>query len=359
MRNFRCNSCDNVVYFRNIKCLSCDHALGFDPLAMQVVAVEQADDGSHKICGDKSARSVAFCSNRTYGVCNWLAEPDATDGLCIACQLNRTIPNLDEPGNILAWQKLEQAKKRLIYSFLRFGLPLDMSKLGKDAMAFDFISAASTGHLDGVITIDIRETDAVQLARQKEQFNEPYRALLGHLRHESGHYYWNVLIENSPYIDEFRALFGDERADYGECLKRHHANGPPDDWQNTFVTAYATMHPWEDWAETWAHYLHIVDAIDTAESEGMEPRAKGLNFGALWPFRSYDLYRDGTFFQLMERWFPLTLAINSLARSLGQEDFYPFIIPPAAHQKLEFIHRVIREQAPVLAKNEALATAQT
>lgn len=358
MRNFRCNSCDNVVYFRNIKCLSCESQLGFDPETMRLLAVEPTDDGGHVICGDKSGRRVSFCGNRTHGVCNWLTTPNTTGDLCMACQLNRTIPNLDEPGNILAWQKLEQAKKRLVYSLLRFGLPLDFSKFGKDAMAFDFISSAQTGHLDGVITVDIRETDAVQMARQKEQFKEPYRALLGHLRHESGHYYWSALIENSIYIDEFRALFGDERADYGESLKRHHEHGPPTDWQDTFVTAYATMHAWEDWAETWAHYLHIVDAVDTAESEGMEPRAKGLNFGALWPFRSYDIYRDGTFYQLMDRWFPLTLAINSLARSLGQDDFYPFIIPPAAQQKLEFIHRVIREQAQALAKMQPLAAVQ-
>ena len=189
---------------------------------------------------------------------------------------------------------------------------------------------ATTGHLDGVITIDVMEADAVERERQRLQFGEPYRSLLGHLRHESGHFYWKVLVAEAGKQDAFRALFGDERKDYGAALARHHAEGPPPDWSANHVSAYASSHPWEDWAETWAHYLHMVSAVDTAEAEGMEPRASGLIFGAAWPFKSYDVYREETFDALIERWIPLSIALNNMSRGMGHDDFYPFVIPAPA-----------------------------
>lgn len=348
MKSFRCSNCANRVYFENVKCLRCDHALGFHAGRCEMVALEPAKQAFRRVSGSLLGKVIAeplfYCANHAHGVCNWLVPEGDGSGLCVACDLNRTIPNLNEGGNLQAWRELERAKKRLVYSLLRFGLPVVAGK-GDKRLVFDFIRDATTGHLNGVITIDILEADAVERERQRQYFDEPYRSLLGHLRHESGHFYWMVLVEAADEIGEFRDLFGDERQDYGAAIARHHAEGAPVEWQSSHVSAYASSHPWEDWAETWAHYLHLVDCVDTAENEGMEPRAAGLLYGALWPFKAYDVYRDETFDALMERWIPLTLALNAMNRSMGHADFYPFVVPAAAYDKLAFVHRVIRSWA--------------
>lgn len=347
MKNYACSKCGNKVYFENVKCIRCKSPLGFDDerLATVALAPEGAADAQgfelFKVVGGSGAL-VRYCANAAQGACNWLTTAGEGNGLCTACDLNRTIPNLSEAGGLHAWRELETAKKRLVYSLKRFGLPLDAASQGLGKLTFDFVRDATTGHLDGVITIDISETDAVERERQRQLFGEPYRALLGHLRHESGHFYWQLLIERGGRLDEFRALFGDERDDYGSALNRHHSNGPPSDWGAQYVSSYASMHPWEDWAETWAHYLHIVAAVDTAEAEGMEPRASGLIFGSIWPFRKSDIYRDLDFHALMDRWIPLSTALNSMSRCMGHADFYPFVIPAAGFDKLAFVHEAIR-----------------
>jgi hypothetical protein len=345
MKNYRCTHCANRVYFENAKCVKCAHVLGFDTATLQLVALAPvgASGGLYQKVGKGQSGRMRYCGNTVHGVCNWLIEESDPNGLCRACDLNRTIPNLAENGSLNAWRALERAKKRLIYSLIRFNLPFEGSASTKGPLTFDFVRNARTGHLDGVVTIDIMEADAVERERQRQQFQEPYRALLGHLRHESGHFYWMVLVEAAGKLAEFRALFGDERQDYAGALARHHQNGPPGDWQARHVSAYASSHPWEDWAETWAHYLHMVDALDTAEAEGMEPRAAGFAFGSVWPFKVYDVYCEETFLALMERWVPLTIALNSLSRSMGHDDFYPFVISASAYDKLEFVHRMIRD----------------
>ncbi len=346
MKNYACSKCGNKVYFENVQCVKCSAELGFDPDRLAVIALEPLAEpaGSYHAVGQEGS-ALRYCANSAHAACNWLTPADAGDGFCRACDLNRTIPDLSVNGNLTAWQELERAKKRLVYDLLRFGLPLDTTATGGERLAFDFLVDATTGHLDGVITINVLEADAVERERQRLQFSEPYRSLLGHLRHESGHFYWNVLIAAAGLLDAFRTLFGDEREDYGAALARHHAEGPPPDWSERHVSAYASAHPWEDWAETWAHYLHIVSSIDTAQAEGMEPRASGLIFGAAWPFRAYDVYREETFGALMERWIPLTIALNNMSRGMGHNDFYPFVIPAAAYDKLAFVHRAIRDYA--------------
>lgn len=344
MKKLSCSSCSNTVYFENVKCMQCGADLAFDPHLMSIVALTPVADGSGRIRRIGSGRDepVRRCANAAHAACNWLTSDDDPSGLCKACDLNRLIPNLGEPGSLVAWQQLERAKKQLVYSLFRFGLPLDASDLGKGRLTFDFVRDATTGHLDGVVTIDVMEADAVERERQRQHFDEPYRTLLGHLRHESGHFYWGVTVEAAGHLDEFRAIFGDERADYMAALGRHHANGPPPDWQSRHVSAYASAHPLEDWAETWAHYLHMVEALDTAEATGMEPRAAGLSFGAIWPFQTSDIYREETFQALMERWIPLSIALNSMNRCMGHNDFYPFVVPAPGYEKLGFVHRVIR-----------------
>lgn len=346
MKNFNCTKCGNKVYFENVLCLTCGSELGFDatPLAMKALVPEE-EAGLYAATG--GTERVRYCANSKYAACNWLTAADEPNGLCRACDLNRTIPNLGEAGSLEAWQELERAKKRLVYSLLRFGLPLDAASEGQGKLTFDFVRHAATGHLNGVITIDVLEADSVERERQRQLFGEPYRALLGHLRHESGHFYWKLLVEGAGRIDDFRGLFGDERVDYTAALQTHHAQGPQGDWQQHYVSSYASAHPWEDWAETWAHYLHIVDTVDTADAEGMEPRSVGLHFGAIWPFKRIDLYRDETFEALMSRWIPLSTALNSLSRCMGHTDFYPFVIPAPAYAKLNFVHDAIRRHLKV------------
>jgi hypothetical protein len=344
MKNFACTHCGNEVYFENIKCLRCHHALGFEPGLRAVVALRPAGRGSYRIAGeDRPGPSWAYCANHHYKVCNWMRPSGAAGSFCLACALNRTIPNLSESGNLAAWRELELAKKRLVYSLLRFGLPMDGTRFGKGRLAFNFLRNATTGHLDGTITIDVGEADAEQRERQRQLFNEPYRSLLGHLRHESGHFYWMLLIEAAGRQGVFRALFGDERSEYGKALARHHADGPPKSWDDRFVSAYASAHPWEDWAETWALYMHIVDAIDTASAEGEKLRAAGLVFSGVRTTDDRDAYTEEDFRTLLDRWIPLTLAMNSLSRSLGYSDFYPFVIPPPARAKLNMVHDLVRD----------------
>lgn len=344
MKTFACTHCDNSIHFKNVKCLRCNHALGFDPGPLAMVALRPLPGmpGVFVQLGANDNRRWRYCANKAHGVCNWLTLADDATGLCSACDLNRTIPNLSEPGNLEAWHDLERAKKRLVYSLCRFRLPLDARAQGKGRLTFDFARDTVTGHLDGVISVDIMEADAVERERNRQYFDEPYRTLLGHLRHESGHFYWMVLVEAAGKLEAFRALFGDERQDYRAAIARHHASGPPANWQDGHVSAYASAHPWEDFAETWAHYLHMVDALDTAEAEGVAPRSSGLSLASLWPFKRSDIYRDESFLSLMERWLPLTIALNSMTRSMGHSDFYPFVISVPVHSKLAFVHSVIR-----------------
>ncbi|MFN0219324.1 MAG: putative zinc-binding metallopeptidase [Hyphomicrobium sp.] len=343
MKSHKCSNCRTTIYFENSSCLKCGHALGFDAEALDMVALSKAPDGLFRRIGRAGDRTMRFCANAQHRVCNWLTPADDLNPFCRACDLNRTIPNLSEYGSLQAWRDLELAKKRLVYSLLRFGLPLDGGGSGIGPLTFDFVRNVMTGHLDGVITVNVLEADAVERERQRQIFDEPYRSLLGHLRHECGHYYWKLLVAHASRLEDFRQLFGDEQPDYMSALSRHYAEGAAPEWQMRHVSAYASCHPHEDWAETWAHYLHMVDAVDSAEAIGMEPRAAGFITGSIWPFKTYDVYRHETFDALMERWIPLTIAMNSLSRSMGHHDYYPFVIPKSAFQKLEFVHNAIRD----------------
>jgi len=335
VREFQCPVCGSGVYFESIRCLGCGSDLAFDDRSLAIVAMDRTAAGPrHRRPSGRSTLELPYCANQGLGVCNWLASCAEDNALCSACRLNRRIPDLSEPGNVHAWGDLECAKKRLIYAMLRFGLPSD-GRLTGAPLAFDFVHNAKTGHAGGVITVDVREADAVERERQRQVFQEPYRTLLGHLRHECGHYLWPALSGESDLLGAFRATFGDERTDYAAALAQHHALGPPPDWSLRFVSAYASAHPWEDWAETWAHYLHMVDVLDTAAAVGMEPPAVA---GAS---HARDPYREAAFERLIGHWIPLTLALNSLSRSIGHEDFYPFVISDVVRHKLAFVHRVI------------------
>jgi len=274
-----------------------------------------------------------LCDNSKLDACNWTVNADREGGHCRSCALNHTIPTLDKTENQDAWRMFERSKKRLVYSLIRFGLPFDAKSRARIPFRTSLLENAMTGHSEGHVTISVDETDSVERERQRQDLNEPYRTLLGHLRHESGHYYWELLINDTPkLLAKFREIFGDERADYDEALNRHYSDGPPQNWRESSISAYGSMHPWEDWAETWAHYFHMVDLIDTATNARFL-RSKRASLK--------NPYREQSFDVLFHAWVELTLALNELSRSMGHEDFYPFVLASPARDKLLFVHRTV------------------
>ena len=352
-RAFSC-ACGRPVFFRNSECLACHRPLGYDPERATVLALEPAA-GQWREAGTRRARRYARCANLdSAAACNWLldaAEAAGGQTLCRCCRLTRTVPDLTVPLAGEWWCRIEQAKRRLVSSLIGLKLPVEpRSEATPRGLAFDLLLPAAdgtpviTGHADGVITLDASEADDARREQRRNELHEPYRTLLGHLRHESGHYYWQRLVEPTAWIEPCRELFGDEREDYAAALQRHYTEGAPADWGQRFVSAYASAHPWEDWAETWAHYLHLVDTLDTARSFGLDGERVELNYERFLPGMlqdSGDPQADG-FLQLINSWMELTGVLNELSRSMGVADFYPFVLSVPAVRKLHLVHRVVQ-----------------
>ena len=349
MKLFECQQCGQRLYFENTHCERCGRALGYVPERELLSALEPLGNDVWGLLGHGTDETYRFCGNAVYAACNWLVPRDAPELFCLACRLNRTIPDLTDPQSLERWRRLELGKHQLVYGLLRLGLPVRAKQDDPlTGLAFDFLetydpgATPTTGHEDGVITIDAAEADPAEREQRRTRLHEPYRTITGHFRHEVGHYYWQ-LFADAGWVERFRVLFEDERQDYGQALERHYREGPPVNWRDTYVTAYASSHPWEDWAETWAHYLHIVDTMDTAYAFGIAPR----NWIGSHPCAAAELeddpYREADFDCLIEAWLPLTFAVNSLNRSMGQPDLYPFVLSPCALEKLRFVHDSIRE----------------
>jgi hypothetical protein len=343
MKLFQCQNCGQPLYFENIRCESCGLALGYLPECEAVTALKE--DAGQRIALAAPGQLYRYCANEPHGVCNWLVAADSTDPFCAACRHNRTIPDLTLPDNLAHWRMLEAAKHRLFYTLLKLRLPLRTKAEDPAGLAFDFLAdgAASvlTGHENGLITINLSEADDAERERRRHQMGEPYRTLLGHFRHEIAHYYWDRLVADSPSLDLFREVFGDERRDYGEALQEYYAKGAPADWPDHFVSAYASSHPWEDFAETWAHYFHMVDTLETAGAFGLVVKPKVSQSVAAKV--DYDPH-SGDMSRLIDAWLPLTFAVNSINRSMGLHDLYPFVLSPTAIAKLAFVHERVRAQ---------------
>jgi hypothetical protein len=350
---FSCSQCQQLLFFESVQCLGCGRSLAYLPDRGLVSALEPAQPGLWTALAPSAhGATYRLCRNHSeHAVCNWAVPSSDPIEFCRACRLNQMIPNLGSPGAREAWHRLEIAKRRLLYTLFALGLPVE-GKVdeGRPGLAFAFLADAPaadervfTGHSDGLVTINIAEADDPFRERMRVQMGEPYRTLLGHFRHEIGHYYWDKIVRPGRWLPRFRELFGDETADYAEAQARHYDNGPRPDWPDHFVSAYASMHPWEDWAETWAHYLHITDTLETARAYGLAvaPRpVTGPPLIAPVAVRRLDLH---AFDDLMNGWVPLTMALNSLNRSMGARDSYPFVLSTAAVTKLRFVHDVIED----------------
>ncbi|HET9104558.1 MAG TPA: putative zinc-binding metallopeptidase [Solirubrobacteraceae bacterium] len=336
MRSFACGHCGHLVFFENTRCLHCSTPLGFVADELEIVALE----------GERAER-LHRCANAGLARCNWMVcSPGA---LCRSCALTRTRPGDHDLAGLAAFAAGEQAKRRVVMQLLELRLP----GVEPGRLAFDLLSSnevpVTTGHADGVITIDLAESDDASREARRQELGEPYRTMIGHLRHELGHYFQPLIVAGDEAWAACRERFGDERADYGEAMDRHYENGAPADWPERYVSAYATMHPWEDWAETFAHYLHIRDTLETAAEYGVTvsgPRAVAPDT-SLRAAPSPDDDGAGTFAELLDDWLPLTYALNAVNRSMGLDDLYPFTLAQPVIDKLEFVHRRVRAAALV------------
>ncbi|MBW7970390.1 putative zinc-binding metallopeptidase [Bradyrhizobium sp. BR 10289] len=319
MREFLCPLCRHAVLFEHVACARCGHELIFDASHLKM---------------EERLSAPQPCWNREIIGCNWIAE--GPNGYCRSCRLTRTIPNLDSARNVMLWRRVEQAKRRLVYDLARLRLPL-VSPAGS-LLAFDIlsdeVSPILTGHLFGLITLNLAEADDVEREQRRVAFREPYRTLLGHFRHEIGHFYWDVLVHGTTLQAPFRLIFGDETDDYQAALRSYHGRVDRSYDRTGFISEYATSHPWEDWAETFAHFLHIVSALDSVAGLplSLDERARQT---------LTDPYLESDFEALLSLWAPLSRGINELNRSLGMSDAYPFDISPAVKGKLHLVHMAI------------------
>jgi hypothetical protein len=373
MKLFHCDQCGSALFFENVKCLHCESDLAFLPTRMALAAVEEVPDEPglwrrKKQGKAPSAHHFRLCQNYSeQQSCNFAVPQADPNPLCVSCRLTQILPDLSIQGNRERWFRTEAAKRRLFYTLARLGLVSNNPAGGeRDGPLFQFLAdlpgqQVMTGHMNGIITLNVAEADDDERVKRRLQMHEPYRTLLGHFRHESGHFYWDSLIRDAGRLEEFRAVFGDEQQDYGAALQAYYANGAPQDWEDSFVSAYATSHPWEDWAETWAHYLHMVDLLETASSYNTRLAVPGddseSDDAVINPFDAGLT----EFEKLVEQWVPLTLLVNSLNRSLGQDDAYPFALSPASLDKLRFVHDLIQGHhgEPAKARDPAPPVAET
>ncbi|AGX88024.1 zinc-binding metallopeptidase family protein [Candidatus Symbiobacter mobilis] len=349
MKRFHCD-CGNEIFFENRFCNVCNNSLGFVP--KQQLFINPFTQTGYR-----------FCSNYESLQCNWLIHESDSNPQCIACRLTRIVPNLNKENNWRRWEKLEVTKRRAFYTLLRLHLAIpdrillpqqpkngqsqngqshnaqSTSQLHSESLSllFDFLedqrsnpdSALDfvyTGHANGVVTINVAEADDSYRIATQQCMHEPYRTLLGHFRHELGHYYWSVVVKQDATLHAFRELFGDERADYAKTMQQFYTLGASGDWQNRYISAYASSHPLEDWAETWAHYLHISDTLETACSFGLLPSDEIM----------------GTFHRWLSAWMRFSVTFNALNRSMGMDDPYPFVIGDMVKRKLQFINCLVK-----------------
>ena len=350
----RCPHCRNFAFLDWQRCERCEGEIGYHPRSQQFIAID--DDGT--MVGDERWYK---CSNWGWG-CNWVVREGAGIGQCFSCRLTRNKP---DSADTIAMEKLAQtevSKRRLVLQLLQLGLPIEGWREREGGLGFDLLSSRSSGervtigHANGIITIDLAESLDDLRESLRVKLGEPYRTMLGHLRHEVGHYYQNVLLTDDDAWARCRALFGDERASYQEAIRRHYRLGAPADWHESFISEYATMHPWEDFAETFAHYLHITGTLQTAAAVGihLDAAVTNLRDTDVVPRESYE---DEPIQGLLNDWEWMSEAFNRINRSMGFGDLYPFDLVLPVRHKLGFIHEIVTRAPLTTEEQYALALA--
>lgn len=353
MRPYSCPRCRQAIFFENSTCLNCSATLGYDPVGLQMRAFDSTEPDApwHEIGARPDNTGWRPCRSRLdFSACNWMVAPDDPHELCLSCRLTATRPDLSVEGHVRQWAEYEQAKRRLIYGLIRLGLPPQPKTSPDDrlGLAFHFLASQPgqprvlTGHEDGSITLSLDEADDVHRESVRASFGEPWRTLLGHLRHETSHYLqYRWIATDVQATEQFRAVFGDERADYDQALARHHQAGPPPGWEQQYISAYASAHPHEDWAETCAHVLLVLDAIETAQSWGLSlsgPTARAEPAAADLQVRHWDEL-------LVSQWLPVAQFLNAMNRSIGVRDSYPFLMPGQVVRRLATVATLLRQAA--------------
>ncbi|MGD9647628.1 MAG: putative zinc-binding metallopeptidase [Pirellulales bacterium] len=344
MKTYRC-TCGQTLFYENSLCLSCGSELGFCPTCRNIVALQPTGDGQFRCGNDKCGATLAKCANYVeHNVCNRCVAVPSSEPLCDCCRFNDTIPDLTVPGNKEKWYRLEMAKRRLFYGLAELGLPYGTEADGiEPPLRFDFKAdvipqylfwrpvgkgeRVYTGHAAGRITINVREVDDVEREKLRVDLGEAQRTLIGHFRHEIGHFYWDVLVKGRREA-ECIAVFGDHNnPTYSEALETYYKNGPAPNWAQNYISGYATMHPWEDFAETWAAYLDMANVLETAEHAGFGGATR-IVYGDIDP--------------MIERYQELGIALNEFNRGMGLLDVVPEVFVPAVVDKLRFIHKLVR-----------------
>ena len=354
MKLFSCDNCQQVLFFENSRCMNCGMTVGYCVELAKIVTLQHQTGSSQGsvyevFFPNQGLRHYRQCKNASdHDACNWLVPAEQQHQFCNSCRLTEVAPDLSDTNNRIAWAGIEAAKRRLLYTLYALKLPLSSrQEWPNEGVAFHFLRSTDTepvmtGHDEGIITLNIAEADSVFRENMREKMGEAYRTVLGHLRHEIGHYYWDRLIRNTDRLNAFRELFGDDTLDYDQAVQRHYEQGAPANWWESYISAYSTMHPWEDWAETWAHYLHMVDTLETAKSHGLSLRVPGADRSGEQVSTDALAFRD--FDSLTSSWNAVTLALNSLNRSMGMKDAYPFVLSPKVLEKLRFVHDLIQSR---------------
>ena len=366
MKTFLCG-CEQgaTLFFDSVSCTVCGRMVGFRPDRLEISSFDLLEAPNLWTAVGRDPGLYRQCDNyHSQQVCNWMVPAEDPDAHCRACRLNAVIPDLGPSQHVAYWAKLEAAKRRALYTLLALRLPI-ISKREDPQMGLQFRFMTDkdsgseftvplqgqgpiyTGHDQGDITINVAEADDVARTRARISLGEKYRTLLGHFRHEIGHYFWYLLVApKAQRLEQFRDLFGDERDDYRQALARHYQSGSPADWEQNYISAYATMHPWEDWAETWAHYLHMIDTLETAENFEVHLLGTAIPSAPL-PQEVRTGAANGAISDsalLLGDWMRLAVGMNALNRSMGMQDAYPFVLTDTVRKKLQYVHQVVMEE---------------
>ena len=372
MKTFKCD-CQNhqILFFESKFCISCNQVVGIDDDFNKVEPYSFDTNNGYYFKADKPTIYYKKCDNNTnYEICNGMVKVDINNSnssdnnetLCFACRFNKTVPNLSIDEHIPLWKKMEEAKRRAIFTLKALALPLDnFNQNEQSGLSFDFVTdknvkdhflskldskeAVFTGHDSGHITINLAEADEVARSHAKLTMGENYRTLLGHFRHELGYYYFEKLILNSQENHELcKNYFGDDDLDYQEAMSKYYQQGVPQNWSENFISEYATMHPYEDWAETWAHYMHIIDTLETAKNfnitGSLATQEADIGMQRIQNLFSFETPINN----ILDKWMNFSIILNSLNRSMGMNDAYPFVLTQSVRTKLSFVHHAIHNK---------------